>query len=197
MCHLNQIAVLPIQALKEDHSEHRRLIPSATSPLEVKPHFQDLDMVRFSGPVHCWCRGSSLLLSPSVYYRVYSPAGGVEVKNPEFPDDPYLGRALAIRVTPPHTIASVKRHICGREDIANHKNTSLFDNILSRIPLDDSKPVHIFDHAEIGSTSGDPVALVMLEPGSTGYPYKLKANLDSKVNSRISGRVSHCEPPIG
>jgi hypothetical protein len=42
----------------------------------------------------------------------------------------------------------------------------------------------------MGSTSGDPVALVMLEPGSTGYPYKLKANLDSKVNSRTSGRVS-------
>jgi hypothetical protein len=121
-----------------------------------------------------------LSISQSVYYRVYSPVGGVEVKNPEFPDDPYLGRALAIRVTPPHIIASVKRHICGREDIADHKNTRLFNNILSHTPLDDSKPVHIFDHAEIGSTSGDPVALVMLEPGSTGYPYKLKANFDSK-----------------
>jgi hypothetical protein len=43
----NQMAVLPTQAPKEDHSEHRRLILSATSPLAVKPRFQDLDMVRF------------------------------------------------------------------------------------------------------------------------------------------------------
>jgi hypothetical protein len=41
------MSVLPIQVPKEDHSEHRRLIPSATSPLAVKPRFQDLDMVRF------------------------------------------------------------------------------------------------------------------------------------------------------
>ena len=119
-------------------------------------------------------------MSPSVYYRVYSPAGGVEVKNPEFPNDPYLGRALAIRLTPPHTIASVRRHICSREDIADHKNTRLFDNILSRTPLDDSKPVHILDRAGVGATSGEPVVLVMLELGSAGYPYKLKANFDSK-----------------
>jgi len=44
---INQTTVLPTQAPKEDHSEHRRLIPSVTSPLEVKPCFQDLDMVRF------------------------------------------------------------------------------------------------------------------------------------------------------
>jgi len=56
--------------------------------------------------------------------------------------------------------------------------------------VNDSKPVHIFDHAEIGSTSGDPVALVVLKPGSTSYRYKLKAHRDGKVNSRTSGQVS-------
>ena len=43
----NQITVLPIQAPKRDHWQHHCLITPVTSPLEVKPHFQDLDMVRF------------------------------------------------------------------------------------------------------------------------------------------------------
>jgi len=42
----------------------------------------------------------------------------------------------------------------------------------------------------MGSTSGDPVVLVMLEPGSTGYQYKLKASLDCKVNGPTSGQAS-------
>jgi hypothetical protein len=139
-----------------------------------------------SSAIHWQCCDSSFLLSPSVYYRVYSPAGGVKVKNPEFPEDPYLGRALAIRVTPPHTIASVKRHICGRENIVNHKNTRLFEKILSPTPLDDSMRVHIFNHAGVGSTSEEPVVLVMVEPGSQGHQFKLKANFDRKVNCHTS-----------
>jgi len=118
-----------------------------------------------------------------VYYRVYSPAGGVEVKNPEFPEDPYLGRALAIRFAPPHLVASVKRHICGREDIADYEHTSLFPDISCLTPLDDSEAVRILDRSGAGSTSGESVALVMLEPGSTGYLYKLKANLDYNTTS--------------
>ena len=119
-------------------------------------------------------------MSPPVYYRVYSLTSRVEVKYPEFPEDPYLGRALAIRIPPPHLAASVKRHICGREDIAGYEHTSLFTDISCLTPLDDSEPVRILDHSGVGSTSGDPVALVTLEPGSTSHRYKLKANLDSK-----------------
>jgi hypothetical protein len=127
-------------------------------------------------------------VSPSVYYRVYLPAGSVEVKNPEFPEDPYLGRVLAIRITPLHLAASVKCHICGQEDIADYEHTSLFTNISCLTPLDDSEPVHIVDHTGVGSTSGEPVALVMLEPSGTSYQYKLKANRDCKVNCYSSER---------
>jgi len=127
-----------------------------------------------------------------VYYRVYSPAGGVEVKNPEFPEDPYLGRTLAIRITPPHLAASVKRHICGREDITDYDNTSLFTDILCLTPLDDSEAVHILDRAGTGSTPGDPVALVSSKlgaserthvPNGAGYQYTLKANRDSYASA--------------
>jgi hypothetical protein len=140
-------------------------------------------------------------VSPSVYYRVYSLTSGVEVKNPEFPEDPYLGRTLAIRIPPPHLAASVKRHICGREDITDYDNTSLFTDILCLTPLDDFEPVHILDHAGMGSMPGDPVAVVSLTlgalerthvPNGVGYQYKLKANHECKVNGRTSGRFLMC-----
>jgi hypothetical protein len=197
----NQTTVLSTQAPKEDHWEHRRPITSVTSPLAVKPRFQDLDMVRFPALyVGIAVTVASCVPNfPPVHYRVYSPAGGVEVKNPEFPEDPYLGRALAIRFAPPHLAASVKRHICGREDIADYERASLFPDISCLTPLDDSEAVRILDHAGTGSTPGDPVALVSSKlgalerthvPDGAGYRYKLKANLDRKVNSRTSGQVS-------
>jgi len=138
-------------------------------------------------------------VSPSVYYNIYSLTSGVEVKNPEFPDDPYLGRALAVRIPPPHLAASVKRHICGREDITDYEHASLFTDISCLTPLDDSEPVRVLDRAGTGSTPGDPVALVSSKlgpserthvPDDAGYQYKLKANLDRKVNGCTSGRVS-------
>jgi len=138
-------------------------------------------------------------VSPSVYYNIYSLTSGVEVKNPEFPDDPYLGRALAVRIPPPHLAASVKRHICGREDITDYEHASLFTDISCLTPLDDSEPVRVLDRAGTGSTPGDPVALVSSKlgaserthvPDDAGYQYKLKANCHRKVNSPTSGWVS-------
>jgi hypothetical protein len=194
----NQIAILPTQTPKEDHWEHRRPTMSVTSPLAVKPRFQDLDMVRFPALYIdiAVTVASCVPKFPPVYYRVYSPAGGVEVKNPEFSEDPYLGRALAIRVAPPHTATSVKHHICGREEIADYEHTNLFTNISCLTPLDDSEPVHILDRAGTGSTPGDPVALVSSKlgaserthvPNGAGYQYTLKANLDRKVYGPTSG----------
>jgi hypothetical protein len=197
------LTVLPTQAPKGDHWEHRRPITSVTSPLEVKPRFQDLDMVRFpalyigSAVTVVSCVPNSL----PVYYRVYSPTGGVEVKNPEFSEDPYLGRTLAIRITPPHLAASVKHHICGQEDIVviDYEHTSLFADISCLSPLDDSEPVRILDCAGTGSTPGDPVTVVSLAlgalecthvPDGAGYQYKLKANYNCKVNGCTSRQVS-------
>jgi len=140
-------------------------------------------------------------VSPPVYYRVYSLTSGVEVKNPEFPEDPYLGRALAIRIPPPHLAASVKRHICGREDITDYEHASLFTDISCLTPLDDSEPVRVLDRAGTGSTPGDPVALVSSKlgaserthvPNGAGYQYTLKANRDSKVNGCTSGLFLMC-----
>ena len=140
-------------------------------------------------------------MSPSVYYNIYSLTSGVEVKNPEFPDDPYLGRALAVRIPPPHLAASVKRHICGREDITDYEHASLFTDISCLTPLDDSEPVRVLDRAGTGSTPGDPVALVSSKVGASertrvpdgaGYQYKLKANRDCKVNGPTSGLFLMC-----
>jgi len=77
---------------------------------------------------------------------------GAEGRNPEFPEDPYLGLALAIRIAPPHPVAIVKRYLPRQEDIADHKCTSPFTGISCLSPLDDSEP-DTLDYSGIGSTS--------------------------------------------
>jgi len=122
-----------------------------------------------------------------VYYRVYSPTSGVEVQNPEFPEDPYLGRTIAIRIPPPHLAANIKHHICGREGIADYEHTSLFPDISCLTPLNDSEPVDILDHAGSGTTYENPIVLVTRKweapkhthvPDSAGNWYQLKAHHD-------------------
>ena len=96
----------------------------------------------------------------AVYYRVYSTSDVVEVKNPEFSEDPYLGRTLAFRVPPPHLASSLKRHLCGREG-TDHKQAVLFRDISCLTPLDDSEPAQILERTGIGSTMENPIALVL------------------------------------
>jgi len=154
--------------------------------------------VEVCSPVNCWCCDNDPLLSLSVYYRVYSPTSGVEVQNPEFPEDPYLGRTIAIRIPPPHLAANIKHHICGREGIADYEHTSLFPDISCLTPLNDSEPVDILDHAGSGTTYENPIVLVTRKweapkhthvPDSAGNWYQLKAHHDRKVNSRTSEQI--------
>jgi hypothetical protein len=84
------------------------------------------------------------------------------VKDPHDPDDPYLGRILSMRIPPPHSVASVKRHLSKRENIPEGRPTNLCENLSSRAPLKNTEHVDIIDPVGAGSTPGDPVALVIL-----------------------------------
>jgi hypothetical protein len=119
---------------------------------------------------------------PLVYYRVYWPSGAVKVKDPECSEDPYLGRTLAIHVTPPHTVFSIKRHLCGRETTVDHTGTSLFADISCLAPLKDTELVDILSPVGLGSVLGHPVALVVLETLDQ-YPAESNSTQTTSVSS--------------
>jgi hypothetical protein len=97
-----------------------------------------------------------------VYYRVYSGDNALEVKNHVDPNDPFLGRVLAIRIPPSHSAAHLKRHLSKQENIPEDKHIEFYGNLACRAPLKDTDHVDIIDPVGAGSTPGDPIALVIL-----------------------------------
>jgi hypothetical protein len=132
--------------------------PIPDTHVTIEPRYRD-----------SWEHNSYLLLITSeilllVYYRVYAPAGVVKVKNPEFSEDPYLGRTLVIHITPPHSAANIKRHLTSWENIADSTHTGLFHDLACRSAAEDAELMDIIDPVGPGSvTAGDPVALVISE----------------------------------
>lgn len=115
-----------------------------------------------------------------VYYRVYTQDGAVQSKcaidshdtslgensiGQEYLESHwyafYAGRINANLVAPPHTAASIKRHLCKAEDVADYACTQLFGDTASSEPLDDKALVPILTGAGPGSTPNAPIALVV------------------------------------
>jgi hypothetical protein len=102
-----------------------------------------------------------------LYYRVYTQDGAVQSKNSVYPDDVSLGRTNANLVAPPHTVASIKRHLSRVEDIAGYACIKLFCDTSSAEPLDDNSIIPILTGAGPGSTPGAPIALVVSSHAET------------------------------
>jgi hypothetical protein len=105
--------------------------------------------------------GTSSPIPHHLYYRVYTQDGAVQSKHPVYSNDASLGRINANWVAPPHTAASIKRHLSKEEQIADHTCTSLFNNISSPSALADGDIVLILTGTGPGSSPGDPLALVV------------------------------------
>lgn len=80
--------------------------------------------------------------------------------NPVYSDDPYVGRIMAMLVTPPHTVISLKRCLSNVEGIDNETPTSLFVSASSRKMMDDTGSVSILSNPGPGCTPNEPLALV-------------------------------------
>lgn len=77
------------------------------------------------------------------------------------------GRTNANLVAPPHTVASIKRHLSRVEDIAGYACIKLFCDTSSAEPLDDNSIIPILTGAGPGSTPGAPIALVVSSHAET------------------------------
>jgi hypothetical protein len=105
---------------------------------------------------------SVLTRSLSVYYRIYSENGVVEVRNPTTPEDPFLGRALATQIPPPHTAANIKRYLSRRDHLISKGGSTLFETLYSPFAFDDSEFLDLKNPTGLGSSPDYPVALAML-----------------------------------
>jgi hypothetical protein len=121
------------------------------------------------------------------------------VKNPADPNDPFLGRVLAIRIPPSHSVSRLKRYLSKQESIPEDKDIEFYDNLACPGPLKDSDHVDIIDAAGAGSTPGDPVALVILDtpkslpetPASSTSPRSLAPSSSPSLPSHLGG-VRRC-----
>ena len=95
-----------------------------------------------------------------VYYRVYTEDFAIPSKVPVNPEDPYLARIVAKSVAPPHTVSSLKRHLCKVEGITNHQDSSLFSTPLSQLAMDNSYRPSVLNDSGSWSTPQEPFALV-------------------------------------
>ena len=74
----------------------------------------------------------------TVYYRPYQEDGVIESRSPAYSNDRFVGRILSKAVTPPHTAASLKSHLCKIEGFSGSENAHLYLSLLSQAILDDS-----------------------------------------------------------
>jgi hypothetical protein len=103
-----------------------------------------------------------MYLALVVYYLVYTENGARPSKQSVKFHDPHLGRVWAKQVTPPHTVASLKRCICEVEEISQSAciRGKLFDTTSSESPLSDG-PISILTGDGPGSTPEEPIALFL------------------------------------
>jgi hypothetical protein len=97
----------------------------------------------------------------TVYYRVYADDSPVALAKPVYSNDLFLGHILATSVTPPHTVANIKHHLCKLEGISAHAITDLFTAISNESPTSDNEYISILNKKGPGSKPSAPMALVV------------------------------------
>ena len=110
--------------------------------------------------------------SPPVYYRLYQEDGAIESRSPAYSNDRFVGRILSKAVTPPHTAASLKTHLCDIEGFSGSENAYLYPSLLSQTILDDSSRLALMNRYGPGSSEKEPMVLLIknAEKPSTGGP---------------------------
>ncbi|KAF9520665.1 hypothetical protein BS47DRAFT_1481406 [Hydnum rufescens UP504] len=135
-----------------------------------------------------------------VYYRVYSADGLIPTKQPVSRDDSSLGRTYAHFVPPPHTAATLKRHLVVREGIGRDIPSSLFHDISATVPLEETAAVALLSESGPGSTSHDPLVLVLNDSDASNTmitdTIPQQADRDAAGPSTVNGRVAGPVSPV-
>lgn len=107
-----------------------------------------------------------------LYYRPYQEDGAIESRSPAYSNDRFVGRILSKAITPPHTAASLKIHLCKIEGFLGLENADLYSSLLSQTILDNSSRLALMNRHGPGSSEKEPMVLLIknAEKRSTGGP---------------------------
>ncbi|KIK06076.1 hypothetical protein K443DRAFT_308465 [Laccaria amethystina LaAM-08-1] len=108
--------------------------------------------------------GRGKALHHYIYYRLYTNNGALKSNNPIYSNDRFICRILSRSVAPPHTVASLKRHICrieGFESSGSDISYKLYSSLSERVPLEDSTRLSLRGNPGPGSSETDPMALMV------------------------------------
>ena len=130
---------------------------------------------------------------PIVYYRPYQEDGAIESRSPAYSNDHFVGRILSKAVTPPHTTASLKSHLCNVEGFSGSENAYLYSSLSSQTILDDASRLALMSRSGPGSSEKEPMVLLIknVEKRSTGGPQTSAGLPENPLANYINyGRVS-------
>jgi WD40 repeat protein len=105
-----------------------------------------------------------------VYYQIFSLDGAMESKCAFRGDDPYTGRIVASRITPPRTVELIKRCLCRQEGIPDVESTKLFEAVAGEYELGNEDRPPILARGGPGWSADDPMALIIKSASPSRTP---------------------------
>ncbi|KIK04846.1 hypothetical protein K443DRAFT_92290 [Laccaria amethystina LaAM-08-1] len=135
-----------------------------------------------------------------VYYRIYARDGAIETNNRIYSNDEFLSRIFTKSVAPPHTVASLKKHLCKTEGFAHSwRYSSLFASLSDKEATLDAEFISLFDPSGPGSSEHDPVALVVYDNRARKSIAANLKNLPKRPDARNPsyGKSLFLFPPAG
>ena len=115
-----------------------------------------------------------------VYYRIYATDGAIETNNRIYSNDEFLSRIFTKSVAPPHTVASLKKHLCKAEGLTHGSRHS---HLLDKEAIIEVEFISLFGPSGLGSSEYDPVALVVDNGARKSIAAHLK-NLPKRPDAR-------------
>src|ERR1700722_3337226 len=157
--------------------------PSATSLSEPQALFRKKDMVNFQLVYLVAFRPTERFLQ--VYYRFFCDDNAMQVKDPVFAEDPFLGRLATLpnRIPPPHSVAKLKLLLLTQEGVVTNTNPRLYPSFSSE-RLRDSQVIDIISPSGMGTLEA-PLILCTMSP-----PSGVWKNVPSPVGYHYSVQVS-------
>ncbi|EDR08950.1 uncharacterized protein LACBIDRAFT_326590 [Laccaria bicolor S238N-H82] len=129
-----------------------------------------------------------------IYYRLYAQDGPIKSNNPIYSNNAFISRVMPRSVAPPHTAASLKKHLCKVEGFsAAPESCALYLSLSEKVPVDGAARLSFRGDLGPGSSSLDPLALVVgsQESGKRSPASNKTGALDQWVGDQVQTRFVH------